>query len=447
MNRSSTTLMAALTLLLGGASTARAQTTMGNPQGDIGVKVSETGVLHVGVTAEAGYDTNVFYNDSAKVQSAVLRVVPSLQITNAGRNGEVRAETIYDVGVSLLYREYLNNDPNVRAQRAFNPSAHASLALGGSRAFKLTLGDQFTRTEDPPYTTASTSTMASATTATPGPIVRDANVGVVSAGISPGGGRLTFTLRYTNTLDYYETLSYKHSTNMDNDVLLDASWKWLPKTALYVQGGVGFIHYLNPDADGPAAAATRHDSMPIRGLAGLRGLLTPKTTVSVGAGYATALYQGGPCDVRVTSCNPHGASNLLLTAEVGYQPTLLSRLGLGLLHGFRNSPVIGDFYDVDAVNISASQLVAKLVFSAFGRYEYRRYQGFRSGMTLAPVPRRDHVVAAGGQVDYYIQRWFYAGVQYSVTLDRANESELGPVAGTGLSYTKQQVFARIGVTY
>jgi hypothetical protein len=446
MNRYYISLASVALLLAESATPALAQqgsdVNLGAPQGDIGVKVSESSILHVSVTAEAGYDTNVFYNDADRIQSAVLRVIPSLQLTNAGRTGEVHSETTYDLGVSLLYREYLSSDQDVRAQRAFNPSVHGSVALGGSRAFQLSLADQFTRTEDPPYNKTVT-----------GMIIRDNNVGSAGASIAPGGGRLTFTIRYTNTLDYFEDRDYKPSTNMAHDGMLDASWKWLPKTAIFLQGGVGYIHYLNPSAS--SGATDRHDSVPIRGLLGLRGLLTPKTTVSIGAGYATALYQGGGCDVAATSCNPRGFSNVLVNFDVGYAPTLMSKLGLNLTHGFRNSPVVGDFYDVDAAGLTASQMIAKLVLRAFGRYEYRRYHASPTVVQMSPnfVARRDHVVVAGAQLDYFLQRWFYAGVAYSITLDRVNDNELAagmtspPVAGTNLSYTKQQVLGRIGVTY
>src|SRR5688572_9327237 len=87
--------------------------------GDIRVKLSDTNTLHVGVAAEAGYDTNVFFNDQARTDSAVLRVIPSFLITNNGRDGSARSAAIYSFGANLVYREYLNDDPNVRGQRAF----------------------------------------------------------------------------------------------------------------------------------------------------------------------------------------------------------------------------------------------------------------------------------------------------------------------------------------
>jgi hypothetical protein len=475
MNRSSIILASVTALSLGAVGSAQAQPAddsnaaghLAGPQQDIGVRLSESSVLHVGVTAEGGYDTNVFYSDANQVQSALIRVIPRLLITNAARDGgETHVETVYELGVSLLYREYVNSDPNVRAQRGFNPNVHGSVALGGAGAFKLSLADEFTRTEDPNYNTpgsqsAGSSTGPAAPTASAGAgvggqIIRDNNLGFVNLGVSPGGGRLTFTLRYTNTLDYYETVAYKRSSNMYHEGLLDGSWKWLPKTAIYFQGAVGLVHYLNPDymlSTSATAASTsdRHDSVPIRGQLGVRGLVTPKTTVSFGAGYATSLYQGNSnfdrCSAAATSCNPKGLANLLLTLDVGYQPSLLSRIGLGLQHGYRNSAVIGDFYDLDAAMLNVSQMVSKLVLGAFGRYEYRRYHGFFQPTTMTELPRRDHVVVAGAQLDYYLQKWIYAGVAYSLTLDRTNQDELGPAAGVGLDYTKQQVFARIGVTY
>ncbi len=57
------------------------------PQGVGGVRVGEATYLRLGVAAEAGYDSNVFYNDENKVDSATLRVTPSIELTNASRDG------------------------------------------------------------------------------------------------------------------------------------------------------------------------------------------------------------------------------------------------------------------------------------------------------------------------------------------------------------------------
>jgi hypothetical protein len=408
---------------LGNSTRALAQQSamLGTPAGDIGVKLSDSSVLHVGVSAEAGYDTNVFYNDRAAQSSAMLRVTPSLLMTNNGRDGAPRSAVVYTLGANLTYREYLNSDENIRQQRAFVPSVVGTLAMNGQKT-RLTLSDMFSRTEEPPYFATSET------------IKRDNNQGSATLAMSPGGGRLTFSLRYSNALDYFES-GYSYASNMTHDGMLDASWKWLPKTAVFLQGGASFIHYLNPGAALPSPNLKRGDSTQVRGLLGLRGLITSRTTLGVGAGYATAFYPAG-------TASPSGLSNILGQVELGYMPTLLSRLDLTLLHGFRNSAVIGDFYDLDSATLSYKHSLGQLVASAQGAFEYRRYHHYLDAMGNE-VPRKDTLLSAGASLDYYIQKWLFAGASYSVGLARQTDD----VTGAAVPYTKQQVFARLGLAY
>src|SRR5688572_12658887 len=64
-----------------------------------GAKVGEGLYLRAGVAAEAGYDTNVFYNDQARTESAVLNVTPSLELTNANRDNS-RPPLHFSLGVT-----------------------------------------------------------------------------------------------------------------------------------------------------------------------------------------------------------------------------------------------------------------------------------------------------------------------------------------------------------
>jgi hypothetical protein len=404
----------------GGMGSAGAEGQLKNAQPDIGVRLSESSILHLGVVAEAGYDTNVFYNDNVKVTSAVLRVTPSILMTNAGREGEASPRVVYSLGASLLYREYLNDDENVRAQRGFNPTVSASLATSSPRGSSVALADQFSRTEDPPYQQGLPL------------IIRDYNLGTASFRLAPGGGRIAFEARYTNALDYYESGDYSFASNMAHGAMLDISWKWLPKTALFLQGNTGYVHYLNSTS----GINQRSDSVPLGVSAGLRGLVTPKIAVSLGAGYATAFYQNNALE-------PSGLSNLSVTADLIYRPILTSSLGLGYMHGFRNSAVIGTYYDVDSFGLGLNQLLGRVAFGALGRFEYRRYHG----TPAAPLSRKDNIFTAGASLDVYIQQWFYAGVAYSIALDKTSDDMPAPGVATGIAYTKQQILGRVGVMY
>ena len=54
-----------------------------------GLQVADGLILHTGVGVEGGYDSNVFYNDDAKVGASLLRVTPFVALTNTARNGDV----------------------------------------------------------------------------------------------------------------------------------------------------------------------------------------------------------------------------------------------------------------------------------------------------------------------------------------------------------------------
>src|SRR5664279_3717567 len=62
-----------------------------------GLKLGDEAILHAGVFADIGYDSNVFYGSAGQETSAVLHVMPRLEITNAERDGSVPSGTYYDL--------------------------------------------------------------------------------------------------------------------------------------------------------------------------------------------------------------------------------------------------------------------------------------------------------------------------------------------------------------
>jgi hypothetical protein len=368
---------------------------------------------------EAGYDTNVFYSDaSAKQGSPILRVTPFLGLTNATRNGAVPSGVYYDLGAALTYREYLSDVQAIKDQRAFNPSAYGTAEFSSGRTFTLGLSDAFAKTEEPPYIAGEES------------INRVNNVASLTLRFSPGGGRLRGFVRYANSLDIFPEGSnppgYANASSMGNDLTLDGSWLWLPKTALFVQLSQGFVYYFDPDLG--MGRTPKSNSFPLRTLAGLRGLLTPKLSLQIAAGYANGFYESGP--------NTSGIGNVNALAEIQFRPTLLTGVSLGYQRQFRNS-VLGNFYDLDGVYLGLTQRVAdRINLAGYGRYEFRRYKGV--GLT-----RTDSFAQAGAMADYFIQEWLYAGAAYALMY---NSSDLSAAEG-GIDYVKQYVFFRLGVIY
>jgi hypothetical protein len=200
----------------------------------------------------------------------------------------------------------------------------------------------------------------------------------------------------------------------------------------------GYIYYYNDDPTGSLTGTpgTKPSSYPLRIVAGIRGLVTEKTTVTLMGGYHNAFYSEGPSTTGFL-----GSTAAL--AELGILPIHGTRITLGLKHEFVNS-VIGNFYYSDGGYVAVSQqMVARLTLQAFGRFEHRRYYGVSGA---AGQPRVDNWTQFGATADFFLKNWAYVGVAYTLSMNR---SDFEPAMGTlaGLDYTKHQVFARLGLTY
>lgn len=389
-----------------------------------GIQISDGVTMHVGAGAETGYDTNVFYQDKSSTNylgSGILRATGFAQIGNANRTGQVPAGMAFTAGAGLQYRRYLSDNVSLDGYRnAFMPTAHLSLGVSSGQ-FGFSFLDSFVRMEDTPYTPGQQS------------FVRDTNTASAEARWAPGGGRLSSTLRYSNILDIYEDDSLKKASSVGHQLLLDVSWKWLPKTAIFLQASQGYITYLYDNSG-------KVPSYPLRAFAGLRGLITPRIAALLALGYANGFYSSG------TSTSGFLGSSYL-QAQAMITPTLVSRVVVGYKHDFSNSVVSNFTYD-DTIYLSyAHQIAGRVSLSLSGRYIHRNFQG-----NIVGVPpgdgRIDSLFNVGGSLDFYPRNWMYVGAGYALF---ANTSNAALTDGMGnkqsLDYVKQQVFARLGVTY
>ncbi len=382
-----------------------------------GLKLGEDVILHAGVFADIGYDSNVFYSTDPRA-APVLHVTPRLELTNAERDGSIPSGTYYNLNASVDWREYLTSAPDIQAQNALNPSAGGTVEFSSGQALSLSLSDAFSRYEQAPYTSGS-------------PIIRDDNMASASLRFAPGGGRLRVMLRYSNLIDNYEGSTYARGSNMGNEGVLDIGWRWLPKTSIYVQVAQGAVTYIN--------GGTGTSSFPLRTLLGLRGLLTGKLAVNIAAGYSNAFYSSG--------ASPSGVG---VVTELNYNMSILSQAGIGYHHDFANSPFVGQYYNMDAVYGAYRQMIAgRFVTYAYGRYENRRFVG--SGLTNSPRSdltnsRTDNNIIAGVSIDYMIGNFFLAGASYTLSLNRS--SDTNPADATaGIDYAKHVLLFRVGVVY
>jgi len=261
-------------------------------------------------------------------------------------------------------------------------------------------------------------------------IQRSNNQASIEGRWSPGGGRLSAILRFTNMVNIYDEnsqQSYSYANAMTNTLMLDVAWKWLPKTAVFVNISQGYIDYLN---QAQAGANGLNNSYPLYATTGLRGLLTEKTSAVATLGYVNGFYSNG------TSTSGFLGStylDLAFTARL----TQLSRAVLGFRHDFANAVISNFAYEDTAYASYVQQIAGRVALDLSGRYAHLSYQGNTGDPTQ--LGRVDNFFQFGATLDYFLRNWAYLGVGYSLLDNRSNKPND--------EYLKQQVFARLGVTY
>lgn len=411
------------------ASTAEAQEVTVGYQGlpyksggesNTGIQVSDGVLLHVGAGAEAGYDTNVFYQDTNALGSPIIRATFFGDLANATRTGP-SGKLVFDARAGLTYRRYSGSDPSLDSYRnAWMPTAGLSLSLGSGQV-GFGLADTFARIEEAPYNPGQPA------------INRDNNQASIEGRWAPGGGRLAALLRYTNMVDVFENNNYSFASSDSNIVMLDASWKWLPKTAIFVNAQQAYIFYLN---QAQATANAKYSSYPFRVIGGLRGLLTDRLSAVLSLGYNNGFYSAG-----ATTSGFLGSTFAELALTL--RPTALSRIVAGYRHDFENAVISAFSYDETVYVSYVQQIAGRLALDLSGRYVYKNYQGYIVAGML--TPRQDNIFQVGASLDYFMRNWVYAGVGYSLVADDSNVPSM--VGIPALNYVKQQLFVRLGLTY
>jgi len=408
--------------LLGVATSARAQSSSG-PTADVlptsnGIKLGDAMLLHLGLGLELGWDSNVFYEDVNPHNSFYLRLNPSFDLTTRPR--EMRRTIEFDLHGGLGYVEYLTTDSSISSHRQFNVDGGLQAAFFNNSPYSFILFDNYVRSTMPPYVSGSPN------------LDRDQNEVGVRINLSPGGGRLTFLVGYVFGIDYWEPLQLQDYNLQYHRFDLRASWRFLPKTAVYIAATEFINQYPDP------GAGMHPNSYPLHVDAGLQGLITTKLTLNAWIGYGNGFYVSGP--------SPNTAVGGLAAS---WKPTILSTGAIGYQHDFQNS-VLGSYYDEDTAYLSWTQLVWR--FTGFLRFQYSnlRYNGVQ--MIQATTDGTDNVIMLNVRVDYPFKDWLFVSAGYDLTLNRSNRTiALGAGGVTpGLvpvDYTKHVVYLRLTASY
>lgn len=408
----------AILLLVAGTYSARAE----GP----GIRLGDRLVLHPGIAAEFRYDSNIFFQPNNEVGGFMLRLMPTVDLATRPpqRGGNAPHKVDFRLHAGLDYREWLTSDPALSRYRMFGVQAGMLLTILPHYPFSIDLYDNYTRTSQPPYTRGDSN------------IDRDTNEVGIRFRYKPGGGRLELHLGYAFGIDFFEVSRLRDFNVMYHRVHLRLSWKFFPKTALYIEASEQPTIY-------PTPGMTAHpDSFPLRVTAGLIGLLTAKLSFHLWIGYGNGFYVSR--DPMVPTPNPQTAIG---GVELRWKPSMLSTGVIGYRHDFVNS-LLGAYFDVDNAYISWSQLIWR--FTALARLQYSniRYQGIPVSAAVLNQTRTDNLLGFDFRVDYPFKDWLIASLGYTLQYNQTDATlATGPSLLVPLNYIKHEVFLRLSVLY
>ena len=206
-------------------------------------------------------------------------------------------------------------------------------------------------------------------------------------------------------VDIFEGAVLLRAASDGNYLMLDAAWKWLPKTAIFLNAQQGYIFYLN---EAEATANNKVSSYPLLVTAGLRGLLTEKTSADARARVHERILLR-----RVRSTGGFWGSTYLdlsaLPASDDAQPRSWRVTGTISERGRRVLLV-----QRDLLRLVRPADRGRLALDLSGRYAHRNYGASSSTRRRWSRIASDNFFQVGATLDYFIRNWVYAGVGYSL---------------------------------
>ncbi|MCB9667316.1 MAG: outer membrane beta-barrel protein [Myxococcales bacterium] len=345
--------------------------------------------LHPGVGAEVGWDSNVYYEESNPQDSAVLRVSPHLLLTtlNQQRMDEAEADElpgiVFSAGLSgSLYHYFIDE-----ARDNLSAAGELDLHINPKRPFSLRLYDQFSRTIRP-FTQAVRG-------GNPYNFGRNRNVVGVEASLFSRGNIIGGTLGYSFGIDIFDDNVFQFGNSLQHTISGNASWRFLPETALVYETNLYLTNYSNPnDVD---ATSLLVDNERYHSRLGINGALTQQLSFSVFGGYAVGFYAVA-----------EEYDGLTALAELRWRPKETLTLAAGYDRDYFTS-FIGNFYSRDRGYTRLELFLGGSVLLGFegdvGYYDY--------GVTLQPdgtllgnTPSRDDIRVTGRLfAEYRLRSW------------------------------------------
>jgi hypothetical protein len=305
--------------------------------------------------------------------------------------------------------------------QSFRAAVSLDTRFNQDGAVEVTLGDTMTRSDRTQNAAVGVGVVS---------LFNDVRLGVP---IHPGGRALEITPHVSWQVEFFDPLLNGNVTGCTaNDITcnpalvpkmnysninfgVNARWKFLPKTALMVDVATDVRTYFDP------TPTLNPPGTLFRAQAGLVGLVSPRISVTLLAGYG-----GDFAGKRLNT--------VIGNAELGYTPTEMIKVALGYLRTAIPVPAFGSLIDDRGYLRGTIGLWAgRLTFTAQVSADYLSYFG-----TMA---RNDFTLGGNVGATFAVTSWFDTGLGYNIGF-RDSSANVASV-----NYVRHEVTLRLGFHY
>ena len=377
--------------------------------------------FHPGLRLEAGFDSNVFFDDEQEkiTTSPTLGVVPSIGlVTRRATNVDLQLDA------ELLYLQYFSDDQKVADQSGFTFDAKGQVTFNPNGAVALKISDSFTRSNEPPNGAGFES------------YNRISNTLAGAVVIQPGGKVLTAEVGGAFTL-----FRHTYLTDLDRQTIgLDAKlkWKFLPKTAVMLQFDWDFNSYKVKDRTIPFhdddslpsflepflndTGIKNVNSQPLRIQGGVAGLLGRRFSVVLLGGWGKGFYDSG-----------EDFSSVIGRVEGAYEIGPTSRLRLGYMRDFSDSSFANFFAFHKVYGRYNQQFGSRFEMGLEGAFQLQQFSlnpgpvldqvsvdGVLGANAFSTDRREDPVVLVKADGTLFLGDIFHVGARYELDINTSD---------------------------
>jgi hypothetical protein len=414
-------------------------------------------LLNLGVAAEIGYDSNVFYRDTDPTDSAMLRVRAHVDLSTASskpvKGDNSTANPLFDFRLSAQaeYREYLSSAESLKQERSLNLLASTDVGLYPRGPFTLRLVDDYLHTVDP----RNQELVGSKYT-------RDYNrVGLLG---SYRSGSFEYGLSDYFNFNYYETSDLKFGNTLADEGEGFVRYHLYSQTLLSLVARLGYVHYTSRDVDPNGMPIvdgkvdgmhTSVDGMPLRVLIGGSSMFTTWLGLTLNVGYGNSFSQEG------SSFN-----NVIGNADLRFILPHAARVNAGYRRDFYDTAIANAYLD-DQLYLSFDQPFTRRISAHFdGGVRFRHYIGLADPAVVGAIKigeadpnspgvynptRDDQVYDLHAELIVRCFSWMVAGLNYNLQADRTDfvivTGNMMAQVPTAQRYIKHSTFLRIDIAY